>query len=306
MIDLLAIVPELLDCIRLELIQKGYSSDSKYIAYDRDDQPLYLLRTYTLEEEARKQQEFHVLEQMRDQDVLCSWPITIGVLQDHAMGYMLLSYIDGGDATDELPLLSESEQYEIGLQAGAELQKIHQIHAPDIIEPWYDRTVAKYKRYRESYEQIGVKLAFEDKLFSFIEANLLLMKNRPNIMQHDDFHVGNLIVKDGRLSGVIDVNRFDWGDPVHEFLKAGFFSVEVSIPFTVGQIDGYYKNGKPDDSFWALYSLYTAMTILSSIVWILRVKPEELGDMLSRTNKVWDDHDGFDLLVPKWYTSYQQ
>ncbi|WP_245773158.1 aminoglycoside phosphotransferase family protein [Paenibacillus catalpae] len=304
--DLLSGIPELQDCERLELIHKGYSSDSKYIAYSRDGQPQYLLRTYALEEDTRKRQEFRVLEQLREQAVMCSKPIAVGRLEDYALGYMLLSYIDGGDATDELPLLSLGEQYEIGLQAGAELRKIHQIHAPDDVEPWESRVVAKYRRYREGYEQSGVTIPYEDKLISFIEANLGRMKGRPNILQHDDFHVGNLIVKDKRLSGVIDVNRFDWGDPVHEFLKAGFFSAEVSIPFAVGQIDGYYGDETADDSFWALYSLYIALTILSSVVWILRVRPEELDDMLVRINRVWEDHDGFERLVPKWYSEFRR
>ena len=305
--DLLALIPALQGCCKqLELIPKGYSSDSKYIAYDGQGKASYLLRTYAFEEDARKQQEFRVLEQLQQQGVLCSKPIAMGKLDELGLGYMLLSYVDGGDALDELPLLSNSKQYEIGVQAGAELRKIHQIHAPNDVEPWEARVVAKYRRYREGYEQSGVTIAYEDKLFSFIEANLGLLKGRPNRLQHDDFHIGNLIVKDGRLSGVIDVNRFDWGDPIHEFLKAGFFSAEVSIPFAVGQIDGYYADGKPEDSFWTLYSLCIALTILSSVVWILRVRPEELDDMLERINRVWEDHDGFERLAPRWYTEYRR
>ncbi|ACT04634.1 aminoglycoside phosphotransferase family protein [Paenibacillus sp. JDR-2] len=304
--DLLLAIPELQDGMKLEAIQKGYSGDSKYIAYDRHGEAVYVLRTYALEEEARKQQEFRVLEQLREQEVMCSLPIAMGKLEELSLGYMLLSYIEGGDAIDELPALSVSRQYEIGLQAGAELRKINRIEAPASIEPWETRVLAKYRRYREGYEQSGVTVAFEGQLFAFIEANLGLLKGRPNRLQHDDFHTGNLIVKDRRLSGVIDVNRFDWGDPVHEFLKAGFFSVEASIPFAVGQIDGYYGEGELEDSFWALYSLYIALTILSSIVWILRVRPEELGDMLARVKKVWEDHDGFERLVPKWYSEYKR
>ncbi|GMK43583.1 hypothetical protein PghCCS26_07100 [Paenibacillus glycanilyticus] len=302
----LSAIPELQDDMKLEAIQKGYSGDGKYTVYDRLGQAVYILRTYALEEDARKQQEYRVLEQLREHEVMSSLPVAIGKLEELGLGYMLLTYIEGGDAIDELPALSASRQYEIGLQAGAELRKINRIEAPASIEPWETRVLAKYRRYREGYEQSGVTIAFEEKLFTFIEANLGLLKGRPSKLQHDDFHTGNLIVKDGRLSGVIDVNRFDWGDPVHEFLKAGFFSVEASIPFAVGQIDGYYGEGGLEDSFWGLYSLYIALTILSSIVWILRVRPEELDDMLARVNKVWEDHDGFERLVPKWYSEYER
>lgn len=37
-------------------------------------------------------------------------------------------------------------------------------------------------------------------------------------------------------------NRMNWGDPIHDFLKAGMFSSEVSIPFSIGQIKGYHAN----------------------------------------------------------------
>ncbi|GLX69923.1 aminoglycoside phosphotransferase family protein [Paenibacillus glycanilyticus] len=304
--DLLLAIPELKDASKLELIHKGYSSDSKYIAYDQGGQPLYLLRTYALDEEARKHEEFQVLEWLQEQHVCSSKPIAMGTLEELERGYMLLSYIDGVDAIDELPRLSREVQYEIGRQAGAELRKIHRIKAPAEIDSWESRLIAKYRRYQAGYEQSGIAITFADKLFSFIEGNMGLLKGRPNLLQHDDFHTGNLIVKNGRLAGVIDVNRFDWGDPVHEFLKAGFFSVEASIPFAVGQIDGYYEGALIEDSFWALYALYIAMTILSSIVWIVRVRPEELEGMLGRVQKVWDDHDGFDRLAPKWYTEYER
>jgi aminoglycoside phosphotransferase (APT) family kinase protein len=65
----------------------------------------------------------------------------------------------------------------------------------------------------------------------FIEKNERYIKNRPNLFQHDDFHAGNIIVKENRYAGVIDFNRYDWGDPIHEFYKLALFSREVSIPF---------------------------------------------------------------------------
>ncbi|MCE7792052.1 aminoglycoside phosphotransferase family protein [Salipaludibacillus sp. CUR1] len=37
------------------------------------------------------------------------------------------------------------------------------------------------------------------------------MKQRPNLFQHDDFHLGNIIVNNKKFAGVIDFNRYDWG-----------------------------------------------------------------------------------------------
>jgi aminoglycoside phosphotransferase (APT) family kinase protein len=128
------------------------------------------------------------------------------------------------------------------------------------------------------------------------------MRNRPNLFQHDDYHIGNLIVSGAKLSGIIDFNRYDWGDPIHEFVKVGIFSSEVSVLFSVGQIRGYHNHGEPDEAFWGLYSLYLAMTLISSVVWVLNVRPDETGLMLGKIHKVLEDHNDFNLTVPRWYS----
>ncbi|WP_440117543.1 phosphotransferase [Paenibacillus sp. QZ-Y1] len=70
--------------------------------------------------------------------------------------------------------------------------------------------------------------------FNVIEEHLDWMKNRLDVFQHDDFHLGNLVIQEDKLAGVIDFNRFDQGDPVHEFLKLGLFVSETSIPYCIG------------------------------------------------------------------------
>jgi len=299
-------IPALSRSAGLERIYKGYSGDDKYIVYDVEKRPLYLLKTYGIEQDARKRTEFRALEMMEGQGVRCSRPIEMGTLPEQKLGYMIVSYIHGEDASEQLPLMSAEDQYAIGVEAGQELRKIHRVQGPADMKPWHERTAAKHQRYRLEYAKCGVRIEQEAKVFSFIDRHLHLMQDRPNLFQHDDFHTGNLIVSDGKLSGVIDFNRYDWGDPVHEFLKAGFFSAEVCVPFAVGQIRGYHDHSEPDESFWRLYSLYVAMTIVSSVVWILKVKPEELDSMLRKIYKVIDDQNCFELTVPKWYSAYRK
>lgn len=300
---LLNAISMLRNSFKLERIHKGYSSDGKFIVYDNNNKPLYILRTYSIDQDRGKRLEFNRLQLMERQGVKCSRPIEIGVLPEQELGYMIVSYIEGNEASEELPLLNDKEQFAIGVQAGMELLKITQVLCPDRgIKSWHERMAAKHHRYRTEYAACGVVIDHEAKLLAFIDNNLAIMQNRPNLFQHDDFHIGNLIVKDGNLSGVIDFNRNDWGDPVHEFVKVGIFSAEVSVPFSVGQIRGYHNHGEPDKKFWQLYSLYLAMTLISSVVWVLKVIPEELDSMLVKIRKVMDDHDNFELTVPKWYS----
>lgn len=297
-------IPCLRDSVKIEQIHKGYSSDSKYIVYGQSGRPQYILRTYGIDQVENKRMEYSRISMMEEQGATCSRPVDIGVLPDKRLGYMIVSYVEGNEASDELPFLTEKEQYAIGVQAGVELLKIHQVACPDSMKPWQDRMAAKHQRYRTEYASCGVAIDHEEKLLSFIDGHLHLMQDRPNLFQHDDYHIGNLIVKDGKLSGVIDFNRSDWGDPIHDFVKVGMFSAEVSVPFAVGQIGGYHHHSEPDEAFWRLYSLYLGMTLISSVVWILKVRPEELDSMMMKIDRVMDDHDHFELIVPKWYTRF--
>lgn len=279
-------------------INKGHSSDKKYIVHSSEDKN-FLLRVFELNEFEQKLNEFNVLQQMQKYDVKCSRPLEIGKLSN--AGYMLVSFIEGHDAMDELPKYSESEQLSIGIEAGAELRKMHQYVAPEHISPWFDRKVDKHRRYIEQYLTCGVRVRNDEKIMSFIDQNIKYMKLRPNVFQHDDFHVSNIVVKDRHLAGVIDFNRYDWGDPFHEFLKVGIFSREISIPFSIGQIKGYFHNEQPDELFWRLYSLYLAMCVFSSVVWTLKVVPETMDEMLDKIYTFLEDHDNFNQIKPSWY-----
>ncbi|RDW17317.1 aminoglycoside phosphotransferase family protein [Oceanobacillus chungangensis] len=280
-------------------IKKGFSSDEKYLVH-MDNGNKLLLKTFKLEELEPKKKEYFILEKMQDYNVTCTQPISIGKVGSR--GYMITSYIEGKDVEVEIQKYSVQEQFNIGFEAGGELRKIHQFAAPIHVSSWYSRKEEKHKKYIDAYLACGIKVENDQKIINFIEENIHLMKERPNVLQHDDFHVGNIIVNNNKFAGVIDFNRYDWGDPIHEFLKIGIFSRNVSIPFSIGQIRGYFNNTKPDEYFWRLYSLYLAMCVFSTVVWTLKTIPDNINDMLGKVYTFLEDHDYFSQLKPKWYT----
>lgn len=293
-------IPLVSDSLSVEEIKKGFSSDRKFVIHRQNEK--LLLRVAKLVECNSKNEEYTVLQSLAQLNVKASRPIEIGQIENLDTCYMILTYLDGDDAKYELPLYTEEEQYKIGIEAGKELVKMHQLSAPLDIAPWHDRKLKKYRRYMREYSEVGVKIKNDKKLIDFIEENIHLMKNRPNVFLHDDYHVGNLIVKDKQFIGVIDFNRYDWGDPVHEFLKTSMFSKEVSIPFSIGQIKGYHNNYQPTDLFWRLYSLYLAMSIVSSVVWTIKVIPDTLEEMLDRLYMLLEDHKYFEHTIPSWFS----
>jgi aminoglycoside phosphotransferase (APT) family kinase protein len=292
-------IPLISDCKDVIEIKKGYSSDEKYLIHMQDGNNKLLLRIFNLEELELKKSEYSILERMQEYHVTCSRPISIGEVGNQ--GYMITSYIEGKDAEDEISTYSEEDQFNMGFEAGKELRKMHQLSAPEHISSWYSRKVVKHNRYIDAYLECGIKVKNDQRLMKFIDENIHLMKERPNLFQHDDFHLGNIIVNNNNFAGVIDFNRYDWGDPYHEFLKIGIFSRGVSIPFSIGQIRGYFNNNEPDEDFWKLYSLYMAMCVFSTVVWTLKTIPNNMNEMLDKVYMYLEDHDYFIRKKPKWY-----
>ena len=285
-------------CDDITPIHAGFSSDKKYIV--KKNETSYLLRTFAQSNLDEKRREFDVLRLMFDNDVKCSRPIELGLV-DADTAYMLLTFIEGLDGEHAMPPLSSQRQYEIGIQAGEELKKINAFPAPDNVEPWNVRKQAKHMRYLNQYLEGDVRFHGDEKIIKFIDANLSVMKNRPNLFQHDDYHLRNLVFNDDGLAGVIDFGRNDWGDPFHEFLKVGQFNTPISIPFSVGQIKGYFDGNDPDEIFWSSYSLYAAMSLFSFVVWTKQVCPDQLGNTLQIINRVVLDHNYFNAIRPSWY-----
>ncbi|WP_233208640.1 aminoglycoside phosphotransferase family protein [Planomicrobium sp. MB-3u-38] len=300
MIEILARqIPYVSDFEKIIQIKKGYSSDEKYLIHMPDDQGKLFLRIYKPEQLDAKKSEYALLEKMQDYGVASLKPIAIGKTMEK--GYMITSYIEGNDAGEEISAYSEQEQYDLGIAAGKELKKMHQYAAPETIAPWHSRKIEKHRKYLDAYLSCGIKVKNDKQIMDFIDENIHLMEQRPNLFQHDDFHLGNLIVKNKKLAGVIDFDRYDWGDPIHEFLKIGIFSRGISVPFSRGQIKGYFQGEEPGEEFWRLYSLYMAMCVFSSVIWTLNTIPEETNDMLQKIDTFLDDHDYFSRLQPKWY-----
>jgi len=293
-------IPPLRKATSMTKIHKGFSADGKYLVYEGDDKPVYVLRTAAFKQTERKRAEFEAIGRIHALGVQTSEPVACGEIEELDLCYMVLRYVEGEDASERLPLMTPDEQYSIGVAAGRQLLMMHDVEAAEDLGAWSERRTVKHNRQLADYRLCGVKLPEEDAIIAFIEKQLPLMDGRPNRFQHDDFHPSNLLVQGNTYAAVIDFNRYDWGDPYHDFLKIPYFSSEVSIPFSIGQIDGYFNGQIPED-FWNLYALYSAMIMFGTISWTLQVVPEQIDSMMARIRRVLDDHQNFESVTPIWY-----
>ncbi len=123
----------MLNFVRKEPIDKGWSGDQKYCVMDENG-TRYLLRITDMAQHDAKQAEFNMMKQVARLGVSMCQPIAFGVCVDGV--YSVQSWIDGEDAEQVIPGLSETAQYAYGLEAGRILRRIHAIPAPTEQEDW--------------------------------------------------------------------------------------------------------------------------------------------------------------------------
>ncbi len=279
-------------------VEKGWSGDKKF-EVTKEDGSRYLLRVSPAERYERAKATFQAMERVATLSVPMSRPLEFGLCDEGA--YTLQLWIDGADAEEAVPLLPERKQYELGVQSGEILRKIHSIPAPPDQEDWYARFSRKADRKIQMYRECPLKIHGGEAFIRYIEENRELLRNRPQCFQHGDYHIGNMMLQNGALF-IIDFDRFDYGDPWEEFNRIVWCG-QASPPFAAGQLSGYF-NGEPPIAFFKLLALYIASNTLSSIPWAIPFGQKEVDTMMKQAEDVLSWFDNMENPVPTWYREW--
>ncbi len=277
-------------------INKGWSKDKKYCVTDENGKR-YLLRVSNAGEYDTKKCEFDMMKKVAALGVPMCTPLEFGTCEDGV--YSVQSWIDGVDAEDVIKTYSDTEQYAYGIEAGCILKKIHSIPAPSHVEDWETRFNRKMDYKIKQYNECPLKYDNGQAFIDFICANRHLLKNRPQVYQHGDYHIGNMMIdRTGKLN-IIDFNRNDFGDPWEEFNRI-VWCADASPLFASGLVNGYFDNNVPIE-FWRLLALYIASNTLSSLPWAIPFGDGEVATMRNQAKQVLEWYDGMKNPVPGWY-----
>ena len=278
------------------LIDKGWSRDKKYRVTDENG-TRYLLRVSDISEYDAKKAEFEMMRQVSALGVPMCQPIEFGVCDEGV--FSLQSWIDGDDAEEIIPALSDTEQYVYGLEAGRILKKIHSIPAPSSQEDWEARFNRKMDYKIQKYNECPLKYENGQAFIDYINENRYLLKDRPQTYQHGDYHIGNMMIgRDGKVY-IIDFNRNDFGDPWEEFNRI-VWCAQKSPLFASGMVNGYFDNDVPME-FWRLLALYISSNTLSSLPWAIPFGDEQIQVMVNQAKEVLDWYDNMRNPIPSWY-----
>ena len=287
---------------KIEPINKGWSSDKKYYI-ETDDGQRMLLRVSDVAEYKRKKTEYSMIERVYELGVLTSQPLGFGLCNGGKSCYSLSGWLDGEDALDILPRMTETEQYVMGLKAGETLRKIHTLPAPDDSEPWCDWFYRKVQGRIDFYNANPIKSDNGDIIVRHLQEHRHLLDYRSQTFCHGDFNISNMIIMPDRQIGVIDFNSYnrDHGDPWWEFdpLLDGWGS-EPLAHFDTGLIKGYF-DGEPPSEFFDVFSYYLAYDALAALcdTSVHNQGEPEVGKRHMENVLYWLDN--MTTPVPKWY-----
>jgi len=286
------------------VLDKGFSIDKKYLVTLKSKEKV-LLRVRGIQYYDKQKKAFEFLQSLENTDVLAPKALELGTCEDDKSVYFIYSWLDGEDATDVIPKLSKQQQYQLGVKAGRNLRKIHELSLTsdpnsELREQYKEKLLMKVERYIDC----GIRVDNDEKVFEYIKSNLDLLKYGNFCVLHGDYHINNMVINEDLELGIIDFERSEYGNQLEEFDRI-IWCVQASIYFATGRIDGYFENNIPE-YFFPLLALYFCMAIVSSTPWAKKYGEEQVQIMVENNIKILGFYNNMELTIPIWYTKAKE
>ncbi len=282
-----------------KIIHEGYSEDIKVLLSSKSHK--YILRVSDIKNKERKKSEFDYMKINFMNGVLCPAPLEFKVHENLGICTLLLLYLEGDSADKIISALSDIEIYNIAYKAGLELKKIHKIKKID--KEYFKKRYNKYLLKKEIFNSFKLSFKGQNIIEKFIDENKHLLKEDEVTFLHDDYHLSNIIINKNEFVGVIDFNRFSFGNIEEEFFKLPKYVNQISKTYSVGQIKAYFNNEIPK-KFWKKYNLFVALNFHSS--YIEGYKNNEMTKIEERQNRILKEHNFKENIAPNWFTDEEE
>lgn len=225
--------------------------------------------------------------------VYVSYPMEVGPYADETRVYGLYNFFTGDNLARRLPTLYVPQQHELGVEAGKQLKKLHQL-APRGAEGIKVRTNDIFLLLTK-LEEKGIRYNGFSEASEFLKSHAEIIKKRPTRALHGDFSANTLFLDKSLNVGMFPFENPDWGDPIKDLtsLQDGY-----SLPFIKGVFKGLFDGAPPSD-FFELLAFYSTERALSDIE--LSETEEERAVSILRAQKVASDLENYQSIIPVWY-----
>lgn len=283
--------------VSMEVLNKGYSLETKYIVLDNKNNK-YLLRVCDIKNYDEKKLQFDLLLEIAKVGVNAPRAISFGKLNEEQV-YTLLTWLEGEDAADAIAKLSDKKAYNLGIEAGKSLYKLHQIPVDTKNQkPWAEKFRQKMDRKYKAMDEIDIKIDNKELMIKYIKEHIHLLDNRVQTFTHGDYHLNNLIVNEGKI-GVIDFEKNKVADPYDDF-KPFMWNVFVSEYFETGFINGYFNNSIPED-FFPILAVYAVENLVSFLPWAYKMGGDNLKTAYKINESIMKWYKNLTITIPTWY-----
>lgn len=278
----------------------GWSTEEKLYIKDEYGRE-FLVRVSPYSELDKWKYNFCLSQNFYKENICMAKPLIFTTVSDKYI-ITILTWIEGEELRDNFQLFTYSQHYNLGIEAGKNLKILHTDQKCRTNQRWFEMYSDKIDKKLYNYNKCNLKFKDDTLIIKFINSNIDLLKKRPVILQHGDYHDGNLIVdKNGGL-GIIDYNRIDWGDPWQEFDKL-IWTLLYSEVFPKGMIDGYFNCKVPIEFFQAL-ALYSCVILISNLAWAVKYnKKDQVSKVMRQKDNILMWYRRFSDVIPEWYKS---
>ena len=293
-------IPEIADYSHYESVGGTLSGETKFVVTSKY-QKRYLLELCPSTTNDGLVKKAHYSRLLNYKTTISVPDVTFGNCHTNGQSYLLQPWIDGTPLEVKLQKLSSHQQYQLGLDAGKMLHKIHStVLSQDILDTasTMEHLYAKWARYWEYVSRNGESSDLLQ-IRTYLETHHLSDQHKRCLL-HGDYHIGNIIMTPQNQLIALDWLPLLIDDPIEDFCRI-LISAELCSSFATGQIDGYFPEGVPND-FWSNLLIRMLSHQIGIVNWINPPHPSGQGFAEHQRAFLLEQYQGLTTLVPAFYS----
>lgn len=261
-------------------VRTGGQNSAVYEVHTSDPDQRLIVKIYPPELTWKLHKEIHVY------GLLAGLPVPSVVHSGE--GYLVLTLLDGVPLSTVSAELDSAQLREIYRQLGRLLRRIHGVAqegfgyiGTSVIDPVPTNTGYMSGRFAHKlaeFERLGGDPGLRDAVAAWVaERSELFAACRAPVLCHNDYYEGNILVAQGQVTGIVDVENALAGDPVLDIAKTEYYSIHGDEGKLAALIEGY---GDPPAGWPETLPLYRVYHVLELWDWFASIgQPEHLAGL---------------------------
>lgn len=282
-----------LNLMCIEELSMGFTKDKKFKLTDVNGTEYFMRQSEKTQTYDKLKHEYELLAYLNEKNFFSPKPL---YYFQHAKNvYLITSFIKGSKLSDMMQRLTKNEQYDLGTKAGLLLKSFHELFKIEVpLDSFIQR---KMTEYMTPFDQKSCAKEYQI-LTTYVSENLHLIPSVSSIMEHSDFHLGNLLI-DQKVLYMIDFNGSHVGIIHDEFYKLELFDFDISPHYVKGVFDSYLSSIEKV-GFFRLHKVFLAISLIQALRWGSKEKPDIYQHEINRARRIIDAYDQFESVFPNW------